>query len=89
MDGKLGEMEGTVSQHTSDIASLQEAIKSFNPEGEGLSGDNVTIKANENGALSVMISEAENNILKRNNDGIFAQGIEIILGDEQLNEADN
>ena len=89
VDGKLGEMEGTVSQHTSDIASLQEAIKSFNPEGEGLSGDNVTIKANENGALSVMISEAENNILKRNNDGIFAQGIEIILGDEQLNEADN
>lgn len=85
VDGKIGEIDEVLGQHTSDISSLQEAIKNLSPEGEGLSGDNVTIKANENGALSVMISEAENNIIKKNNDGIFAQGIEIILGDDEIN----
>lgn len=89
VENRLDAVEGTVASHTSDILSLQEAIKNFRPEGEGLSGDNVTIKANENGALSVMISAQEDNVIKKNNDGIFVQGIEIVLGDDEINDEEN
>ena len=89
VENRLDAVEGTVASHTSDILSLQEAIKNANPEGEGLSGDNVTIKTNENGALSVMISAQEDNIIKKNNDGIFVQGIEIVLGDDEINGEEN
>lgn len=85
IEGRLDAVEGTVAVHTSEISSIQEAIKNLRPEGEGLSGDNVTIKANENGALSVMISEQDNNAVKKNTDGIFVQGIEIVLGDDEIN----
>ena len=85
IEGRLDVVEGTVAAHTSEISSIQEAIKNLSPEGEGLSGDNVTIKANENGALSVMISEQDNNAVKKNTDGIFVQGIEIVLGDDEIN----
>lgn len=89
VENRLDAVEGTVASHTSDILSLQEAIKNANPEGTGLSGDNVTIKANENGALSVMISAQEDNVIKKNNDGIFVQGIEIVLGDDEINGEEN
>lgn len=89
VENRLDAVEGTVTTHTSDILSLQEAIKNLSPEGEGVSGDNVTIKANENGALSVMISAQEDNVIKKNNDGIFVQGIEIVLGDDEINDEEN
>ena len=89
VENRLDAVEGTVASHTSDILSLQEAIKNANPEGTGLSGDNVTIKTNENGALSVMISAQEDNVIKKNNDGIFVQGIEIVLGDDEINSEEN
>ena len=89
LDNTVVGIEEIVSEHTSEISSIQEAIKNLSPEGEGLSGDNVTIKANDNGALSVMISEDELNIIKKNSDGIFAQGIEIVLGDDEINNYEN
>lgn len=85
IETRLDTVEGVVATHTSDISSLQEAIKNITPDGEGLSGDNVTITTNENSALTVMISANENNVLTKNNDGLFVQGIEIILGDVEIN----
>lgn len=89
VETRLTNVENTVETHTKEISSLQEAIKNMNPEGEGLSGDNETIKTNDNGALTVMISNQDNNIIKKNSDGIFAQGIEMVLGDEEINEDEN
>ena len=85
IEGRLDNVEGAVAQHTSEIASLQDAVKNLTPDGEGVSGDNVTIKTNENGSLSVMISAQENNAVVKNNDGIFVQGIEIFMEDDEIN----
>ena len=84
----LDEVEETVSGHTQDIASLRQAIENIAPEGEALVGDGKTIITNE-GMLSVQISSDELNVLKANSNGLFAQGIEIVLGDEEINKEEN
>jgi hypothetical protein len=89
IEERLDEVEGITTQHTSDIAAIQEALKNITPEGEALSGDNETIKTNDNGFLSVMISMAENNILKKMTDGLFVQGVEMVLGDDEINVDEN
>lgn len=85
IENRLEAAEGKIEGHTSDIASLQEAVKNLTPDGEGLSGDNVTIKTNEAGSLSVMISADENNMLQSKANGLFVQGIEVVLGDDEIN----
>ena len=85
IENRLEAAEGKIEEHTSDIAFLQEAVKNLTPDGEGLSGDNVTIKTNETGSLSVMISADENNMLQSKANGLFVQGIEVILGDDEIN----
>ena len=89
VESRLTNVESTLDTHTTEIASIQEAIKNMSPEGEGLSGDNETIKANENGALSVMISSQEGNAIRKNNDGLYAQSIQMILGDDEINVDEN
>lgn len=86
---RLDVVETIVSGHTSDIASLQDAIKNLTPDGEGLSGDNVTIKTNEQGSLSVMISSDNANAIEKKNDGLFVQTIDVVLGDEEINADEN
>lgn len=85
IEDRLTAVESTTSQHTTDISALQEALKNLTPEGEGISGDNETIKTNDNGFLSVMISMAENNVLRKMTDGLYVQGVEMVLGDEEIN----
>lgn len=85
IENRLEAAEGKIEGHTSDIASLQEAVKNLTPDGEGLSGDNLTIKTNDAGLLSVMISANENNILESKANGLFVQGIEVVLGDDEIN----
>ena len=85
IENRLEAAEGKIEGHTSDIASLQEAVKNLTPDGESLSGDNVTIKTNEAGSLSVMISADENNMLQSKANGLFVQGIEVVLGDDEIN----
>ena len=84
IENRLDAVETTVGGHTADIASLQE-VKDVPRGGEGLCGGSVTIKTNEQGALSVMISSDENNMLQSKTNGLFVQAIEIILGDEEIN----
>lgn len=88
IENRLDEVEETVSGHTQDIASLRQAIENIAPEGEALAGDGKTIITNE-GMLSVQVSSDELNVLKANANGLFAQGIEIVLGDEEINEEEN
>lgn len=88
IENRLDEVEETVSGHTQDIASLRQAIENIAPEGEALVGDGKTIITNE-GMLSVQISSDELNVLKANSNGLFAQGIEIVLGDEEINKEEN
>ena len=85
IEDRLTAVESTTSQHATDISALQEALKNLTPEGEGISGDNETIKTNDNGFLSVMISMAENNVLRKMTDGLYVQGVEMVLGDEEIN----
>lgn len=88
IENRLDVLEGNVSANTSEIATLQEAIKNLSPEGEALAGDGKTITSKE-GLLSVMISENESNILAKTDNGLFVQGIEIVLGDEEINNEEN
>lgn len=88
IENRLEEVEGVVSGHTTEIASLRQAIENLSPEGEALTGDGETIITNK-GMLSVQISSDELNILKANANGLFAQGIEIVLGDDEINEDEN
>ena len=88
IENRLDVVENTVSGHTQDIASLRQAIENIAPEGEALVGDGKTIITNE-GMLSVQISSDELNVLKANANGLFAQGIEIVLGDDEINEEEN
>lgn len=85
IENRLDVVEGKASKNTEDIISLQEALKNITPEGEALSGDGITIKTNEDGFLTVRLSEQELNILKKNNDGLFVQGVEMVLGDDEIN----
>ena len=85
IENRLDAVEESVSGHTDDIASLRQAIENLAPEGEALVGDGTTIITKE-GMLSVQISADELNILKVNTNGLFAQGVEMILDDEEINE---
>lgn len=89
IENRLDTVEETVNTHSTEISSLQEAIKNLTPEGSGVSGDNETIKTNDSGSLSVMISQDDNNAIQKKNDGIFVQSIEIMLGDDEINEEEN
>lgn len=89
IENRLDEVEEAVNTHSTEISSLQEAIKNLTPEGSGVSGDNETIKTNDSGSLSVMISQDDNNAIQKKNDGIFVQSIEIMLGDDEINEEEN
>lgn len=51
--------------------------------------DDVTTVKNEDGSLSVMVSKINANAIKKNNDGLFVQSLEIICGDDEINEEDN
>ena len=88
IENRLDVVENAVSGHTQDIASLRQALENIVPEGEALAGDGKTIITNE-GMLSVQISSDELNVLKANANGLFAQGIEIVLGDDEINEEEN
>lgn len=88
LENRLDVVEGKASKNAEDIISLQEALKNITPEGEALSGDGITIKTNEEGFLTVRLSEQELNILKKNNDGLYVQGIEMVLGDDEINESE-
>lgn len=89
IENRLDDVEERVGQNETNITALQEALKNMSPEGEALSGDGITIKTNENGFLTVGVSENELNTLKKNNDGLFVQGIEVVLGDEEINNDEN
>ena len=89
IENRLDVVEETVNTHSTEISSLQEAIKNLTPEGSGITGDNETIKTNDSGSLSVMISQEENNAIQKKNDGIFVQSIEIMLGDDEINAEEN
>ena len=88
IENRLGEVETVVSGHTNDIAALRQAIENLAPEGEALVGDEKTIIAKD-GMLSVQISLDELNILRANENGLYAQGVEMILGDEEINNEEN
>jgi hypothetical protein len=88
LENRLDVVEGKASKNAKDIISLQEALKNITPEGESLSGDGITIKTNEDGFLTVRLSEQELNVLKKNNDGLYVQGVEMVLGDEEINESE-
>lgn len=88
IENRLENVETVVSGHTSDIESLRQAIENLAPEGEALVGDGTTIITN-GGMLSVQISSDDLNVLKRNDNGLFAQGIEMVLGDEEINNEEN
>ena len=88
IENRLVVVENADSGHTQDIASLRQAIENFAPEGEALVGDGKTIITIE-GMLRVQISSDELNVLKANTNGLFAQGIEVVLGDEEINEEEN
>lgn len=88
IETRLDVVEGKASKNTEDIVSLQEALKNLTPEGEALSGDGITIKTNEDGFLTVRLSEQELNVLKKNNDGLYVQGVEMVLGDDEINESE-
>lgn len=88
IENRLGEVETVVSGHTNDIAALRQAIENLAPEGEALVGDEKTIIAKD-GMLSVQISLDELNILRANDNGLYAQGVEMILGDEEINNEEN
>lgn len=88
IENRLSEVETVVSGHTNDIAALRQAIENLAPEGEALVGDEKTIIAKD-GMLSVQISLDELNILRVNDNGLYAQGVEIILGDEEINNEEN
>lgn len=51
--------------------------------------DDITTVKNEDGSLSVMISKINANAIKKNTDGLFVQSLEIVCGDEEINEEDN
>lgn len=86
IENRLDVVEGKASKNAEDIVSLQETLKNMTPEGEALSGDGITIKTNEDGFLTVRLSEQELNALKKNNDGLYVQGVEMVLGDDEINE---
>lgn len=88
LETRIGDVEEIVSEHSADITSLRQAIENLAPEGGALTGDGETIITN-NGLLSVQISSNELNILKANANGLFAQGVEMILGDDEINEEEN
>ena len=85
IENRLDVVEGKASKNAEDIISLQEALKNVTPEGEALSGDGITIKTNEDGFLTVRLSEQELNVLKKNSDGLYVQGVEMVLGDDEIN----
>ena len=85
IENRLDVVESKASENAEDIVSLQEALKNITPEGEALSGDGITINTNEDGFLTVRLSEQELNVLKKNNDGLFVQGVEMVLGDDEIN----
>lgn len=89
IENRLGVVEGKATKNAEDIISLQEAIKNITPEGEALSGDGITIKTNEDGFLTVRLSEQELNVLMKNNDGLYVQGVEMVLGDDEINAEEN
>lgn len=89
IENRLDEVEGKATKNAEDIISLQEAIKNITPEGEALSGDGITIKTNEDGLLTVRLSEQELNVLMKNNDGLYVQGVEMVLGDDEINAEEN
>lgn len=86
LETRINKAENDILGNTKNIEILQEAFKNITPEGSGLSGDGVSIKTNEDGFLTVNLSEQELNVLKKNNDGLYVQGIEIILDDEKIND---
>jgi hypothetical protein len=88
IENRLENVENIISGHTSDIESLRQAIENLAPEGEALAGDGKTIIAS-GGVLTVQISSDELNILRANNNGLYAQGIEMFLGDEEINNEEN
>lgn len=88
IENRLDVVEGKATKNAEDIISLQEALKNITPEGEALSGDGITIKTNEDGFLTVRLSEQELNVLKKNNDGLYVQGVEMVLGDDEINESE-
>ena len=88
IENRLDVVEGKATKNAEDIISLQEALKNIIPEGEALSGDGITINTNEDGFLTVRISEQELNVLKKNNDGLYVQGVEMGFGDDEINESE-
>ena len=39
--------------------------------------------------LTVRVSEDELNTLRKNNNGLYVQGVEMILGDDEINAEEN
>lgn len=93
---KVGALEETFNEYTTsteakiqtisgDVITIQDRLDSIT-SGEGdVAVDGITIQKDENKKLSVKISNAENNALVVNEDGLYSTGISL-SGDDLENE---